>query len=1095
MKIQQLRFKNLNSLEGEWSIDFTAPEYVSEGIFVITGPTGVGKTTILDAICLALYGRTPRLDRINASSNDIMSRQTGECSAEVTFSTASGSYICHWSQRRSRGKPGAKLQSPKHEISEISNTGDAKILDSMLSKVSKRVEKICGMDFERFSRSVMLAQGDFATFLRATADERSPILEQITGTAIYTEISKLVHLRKASEEGTLKELRAESSGITLLDADAEQTLRDEMQNLEGGITEFKKQQSTLRAASQWLLDIAKEAALIEKTETEIAQHQQALENFLPEREKLQFAGLAHEIEPQFKDWINAQQQSKQLRYDHGKTSTEAQASQKIHTTAEKESTAANKQLDASKEHLAEAEPKLAAARKLETLIDHTSNQIEEQAQLWKNHNSKKKDLVVALTSTESKLAALELSAQEAATFLSSHTAYESLSNEISGITQLAKSWQETHEQTTRQQNLTATEKQHLAAHETTLKNALKAITAAKDNKAKADSQHSNNRKDQKTLLAGETVVSIDNHLDRLQETLRFEQRFTSFEDERKRLTKNDACPLCGSENHPYADHSPIASSDTEKQIKQFKALLKSLSGIDKKLHQNALNVQQAASSLSQANKHEENSREQAEASRKSLLSEERKLSEIQAKSKQQLQQLSGSINRYHKADITSENTATVLATLQAQLQLWTRHSETIERAKDQKNALLTSQKIDTEKLATEENSLKKIKSDGEKIRAEITTAKKEIHRLIGDTTSSKLSSKLKADYLKCDQTYQKQNQLREQSHTTLASLNARVAEIGKQLELTEKREQEHQIEFQEQLESSSFTDSDTFCAALLERTVRTELEAQKTKLDDLTKQLNTSLSDAKTRHKTELSKKLTEQAAEQIDAQLTTLTTTLEAATTQLGAKQQAISNNQSAQARLNEKLGAIQQQEKEHARWTRLHGLIGSADGNKFRNFAQGLTLEIMVRHANQQLRKMSDRYQLMRDADEPLDLNVIDSYQAGEVRSTKNLSGGESFIVSLALALGLSQMASKTVRVDSLFLDEGFGTLDEDALEIALETLSSLNKEGKLIGIISHISALKERIPTQLTLRHTQQGKAEITGPGVSLCSGSEEQGAGST
>ena len=148
-----------------------------------------------------------------------------------------------------------------------------------------------------------------------------------------------------------------------------------------------------------------------------------------------------------------------------------------------------------------------------------------------------------------------------------------------------------------------------------------------------------------------------------------------------------------------------------------------------------------------------------------------------------------------------------------------------------------------------------------------------------------------------------------------------------------------------------------------------------------------------------------------------------------------------------NERLKAIEVQKNECSRWDELHQLIGSADGKKFRNFAQGLTFELMVAHANRQLQKMSDRYILVRDNSEPLELNVIDNYQAGEIRSTKNLSGGESFIASLALSLGLSSMASRNVRVDSLFLDEGFGTLDEDALETALETLSGLQQDGKFL------------------------------------------------
>ena len=176
--------------------------------------------------------------------------------------------------------------------------------------------------------------------------------------------------------------------------------------------------------------------------------------------------------------------------------------------------------------------------------------------------------------------------------------------------------------------------------------------------------------------------------------------------------------------------------------------------------------------------------------------------------------------------------------------------------------------------------------------------------------------------------------------------------------------------------------------------------------------------------------------------------------------------------------------QQRECSRWDLLHEIIGSADGKKYRNFAQGLTLEIVIGYANRQLQKMTDRYLLIRDETQPLELNVIDNYQAGEIRSTKNLSGGESFIVSLSLALGLSHMAGENVRVDSLFLDEGFGMLDEEALDTALETLAGLQQEGKLIGMISHVPALKERIGTRIQVTPQTGGRSRISGPGCREC-----------
>jgi len=133
------------------------------------------------------------------------------------------------------------------------------------------------------------------------------------------------------------------------------------------------------------------------------------------------------------------------------------------------------------------------------------------------------------------------------------------------------------------------------------------------------------------------------------------------------------------------------------------------------------------------------------------------------------------------------------------------------------------------------------------------------------------------------------------------------------------------------------------------------------------------------------------------------------------------------------------------------------------------------------------------VRDEAQPLELNVVDNYQAGEIRSTKNLSGGESFLVSLALALGLSHMAGRNVRVDSLFLDEGFGTLDEEALDSALETLASLQQDGKLIGVISHVPALKERIGTQIEVTPRTGGRSRISGPGCRRLGAAEQAGEG--
>jgi DNA repair protein SbcC/Rad50 len=171
-----------------------------------------------------------------------------------------------------------------------------------------------------------------------------------------------------------------------------------------------------------------------------------------------------------------------------------------------------------------------------------------------------------------------------------------------------------------------------------------------------------------------------------------------------------------------------------------------------------------------------------------------------------------------------------------------------------------------------------------------------------------------------------------------------------------------------------------------------------------------------------------------------------------------------------------IRKHQKEHNRWKQLADLIGSADGKKFNIFAQGLTLARLVRLANKHMVKLNPRYVIRKVKNEDLELEIIDTYQADDARPMKTLSGGESFLVSLALALGLSELASRRTRIDSLFIDEGFGTLDSDTLDTAIATLENLQAESKLIGIISHVEALKDRITTQIQVNKLSNGSSKL-------------------
>jgi len=185
-----------------------------------------------------------------------------------------------------------------------------------------------------------------------------------------------------------------------------------------------------------------------------------------------------------------------------------------------------------------------------------------------------------------------------------------------------------------------------------------------------------------------------------------------------------------------------------------------------------------------------------------------------------------------------------------------------------------------------------------------------------------------------------------------------------------------------------------------------------------------------------------------------------------IGARKQELTANDENLEKNRQKLAEKETQQQISDKWRCLDLLIGSADGKKYRNYAQALTFENLITLANKQLRKMSERYILKRfdDVANPFELSVIDKFQNCDERTAQNLSGGEKFIVSLALALGLANMASRNMKIDTMFIDEGFGTLDSEYLSVALTALSNLQSEGKLIGVISHLAELKERIATHI-------------------------------
>ncbi|EGV31152.1 SMC domain protein [Thiorhodococcus drewsii AZ1] len=1220
MRILRIRFKNLNSLAGEWDIDLTHPSYGADGIFAITGPTGAGKTTVLDAICLALYASTPRLNRVSKGANDIMSRRTGDCFAEVTFETQSGRYRCHWSQHRARRKPDGELQNPRHELVDA-NSGD--ILESNLRGVSDRIESVTGMDFARFTRSMLLAQGAFDTFLRAAPDDRAPILEQITGTEIYSRISIRTHERTRAERARLDTLTAELAGMQPLSEEEERESRTRLSQLQDTDAELSKQLEQTRRSISWLdtiADLEHETARIPERWKDLGTREEA---FAPERQRLDRANRALELAADHAGLSGLRDQLEQDRSALGEAQAQLPERERASEQAQQSLTQAESILTERQAEQTRMTPILRQARELDLRLAEKAGPIAsatkrlDARQLEREALGAQQDqdmaaldtkrqaldaLLARIAETQSDAALVEqlasirgrletltqIRAQQATQATDLRTAQMRIAETTDLSTQATQTLQ------TRRQALTTLETDldqrrraldslleqrtladwrndraaaqnrdrlldALGSTATSLLDTRHAITALATRREALDREHTEVASER--AAATEQSAALERERQLLETQLTLVRRIQSLEEARTQLADGEPCPLCGATHHPYAEGNIPQGDATAKALDQIRARLKD---IQDRLGEFAIRQAQIAKELegiaSRDGEYRDRLPELEE--RIAALGSELDLDttdlepliaalpEHRAKTQSDLERstrvvtdaetLEHEIGAQSKA-IDSERTQVAALEREA---LEARHQQSsaeqalaeVERQTEQ----LKSRERDAEQAALQEmdpfgittvptegldallaqlierrdgwqtrqqdrldREQRILRLEGQiqqrveriaRLERESVADREQLDRLLGehDALAEQRQTLLPdldpdTEEVRLHETILSAQASRDAAHQTLSAaardldlLRSRVAALTQDIRVRAERAHISEDAFVARLLKAGFSDESDYVAARLNEEERTAIAERAEGLARERTELNAHERETTMRLTTERQRALTDRSRADLEATATRLETERNALHQEIGGLGQRLEDNAQLKTRQRERLDAMAAQRIECERWNRLHQLIGSADGKKYRNFAQGLTFDIMIGHANRQLERMNDRYLLIRNQTQPLELDVIDKDQAGEIRSTKNLSGGESFIVSLALALGLSQMASQTVRVDSLFLDEGFGTLDSEALETALETLAGLRRDGKLIGIISHVPALKERIGTQIRVTPTRGGRSRIQGPG---------------
>ncbi|MDF1876037.1 AAA family ATPase [Sulfurimonas sp. SAG-AH-194-I05] len=1052
MKIISLTLENLNSIRGKHTIDFKK-SFSKHGLFLLTGDTGSGKTTILDAISVALYGETPRL-KSKSELEQLLSIGAKDSLAEVTFIVDKVLYKSSWSINVART---GKVGDSKRVLSKYNDT-DYDIITSAKKGFNTTIENITNLNFDRFTKTVMLAQGSFDAFLQAEVAEKSSLLEKITGTEIYQKVSVKVFEKHKEAREHLNSLTAKIDETKILQD-------DEVKEKNTAIENFKKQSTHLLITIKELQNSIKTVENIAKYENEIKKlkEEQTIlvleeDTFKQDDKKLQRALKAKYIYTYIMQEDDVMKDLKEKKV----TINVLDENKSIFTSELKELDTKKSNSDVAivefkkiqkmkLEAIDSAKELLLKKENIQNTLDINSTQLKQKENTFIDSSKsieedtlKKDGLVKSLVKTSEELLSFE--AEKKAL----ENNFTSLENERNKI-----------------------DSDKLFKQKNTLENKIK--DSKEFVKLKEESlEQSKVIKNIEVKVEPQVLVSTTLK-ERIQETLVAIEKLDSlkiaalsiknYEENRKRLKDNDECPLCGSTEHPYLINMPKFDDTIADDLATAKTSLQSQ---EKELKENEFSLNETRTAL-----------EVAKTKLQSIVHSLKKLNVGENIKLEVLQE------ELVQLDLTIEKNTLVALRYKKLLKEIESFRKKEQKTKDAKVKLQSDIKLLENTLQNNVQQIDSLKTEIETLRTSVTKATQEsvqikssIVKLIGSKSVKESIKDLEneeKELLKEKENLQKAEMIINDkftvTKTTFKNIETTILEL-------EKKQGILKDDIEKLLLDKGFKDKDEVLAEYIkdENQIKA-LQERKKSFDEKTIKIETLLKSTKENLDLEVKKELTStKSVEELSLNEKELTLqrdaiNKDATVLEEALKQSELIKNEQAKIYKN-----IETQKKVLAPWEILNDLIGSAKGVSYQKFVQNLTLGHLLSLANKHLTSLSDRYTLTKTNNDKLDISIIDGYYIDKTRGVNTLSGGERFLVSLSLALGLSDLVNDKIKVDSLFLDEGFGTLDEESLTVALNALEKLHSKGKIIGVVSHVALLKERIYAQIQLKKKSGGSSDI-------------------